>query len=99
MLPLAAALASSQKTRTFAESTSSRLQRTGRSRRRVAAYCSSWRRVRRGHEGGEVPGGGAEKKPIFFCGGGQRRRGAGVGAPRGPAPFPRFRGPPAAAPA
>ena len=46
MRPALTALASSQNTSTFAETTRSMLQITGRSRNRVAAYCSSCKRVR-----------------------------------------------------
>jgi hypothetical protein len=74
MRPEAAASASAQNTKTFADTTSSRLQITGRSRRRVAAYCSSCRRVRRAMKRSIVQPERPNNRSSLLAGGSTARR-------------------------
>ena len=74
MRPAVAALASIQKHQTFAEITRSMLQITGRSRRRVAAYCSSCRRVRRAMKRSMVQPARPKRRSSLLAGGSTARR-------------------------
>ena len=74
MRPAAAALASNQKTPTFAEITRSMLHTSGRSRRRVAAYCSSCRRVRRAMKRSMVQPARPKRRSSLLAGGSTANR-------------------------